>query len=183
TLGREADFQLRLFRDRAQAGGDRALERLGRRLLRSGAEFDVRRRHRLSLQQLGKPVTGHAAGIAIDRTERLIPARSVEARSLDAHGVEIGPHCAKAPGLRLDPFDQRRPVALAAKPLLDPEELDEQHGHPDLADNSADYRPIVTQRDVQAAIFLLDYLFGVVATETAKDRPLVLSNRALDGNR
>src|SRR5439155_17141675 len=106
-----------------------------------------------------------------------------EARSLDAHGVEIGSHCAKAPGLLLDPFDQRRPVALAAKPLLDPEELDEQHGHPDLADNSADYRLIVTQRDGEAAIFLLAHFFGVVANETAKDRPLGLSNRALDGNR
>src|SRR5207302_6827208 len=160
-----------------------ALERLGRRFLRSGAEFYIGRRHRLSLQRLGKPVTGDAAGIAIDRTERFIPARAVEARSLDAHRVEVGSHCAKAPGLLLNPFDQRRSVALAAKPLLDPEELDEQHSHPDLADNSADYRLMVTQRDGEAAIFLLPHLFGVVANEIAKDRALGLSNRALDGNR
>src|SRR5205823_11931307 len=109
--------------------------------------------------------------------------RAVEARSLDAHGVEVGSHCAEAPGLLLDPFDQRRPVALAAKPLLDPEELDEQLGHPDLADNSADDRLMVTQRDGEAAIFLLPHLFGVVANEAAKDRALGLSNRVLDGNR
>ncbi len=38
-LGGERHFELRLFRDRAQAGRHRALERLGRRFLRSGAEF------------------------------------------------------------------------------------------------------------------------------------------------
>ena len=45
ALGGEGYFQLRLFRDRAQAGRHRALERLGRRFLRSGAEFLVGRRH------------------------------------------------------------------------------------------------------------------------------------------
>jgi hypothetical protein len=44
-LGGKRHFKLRLFRDRAQAGRDRAFERLGRRFLRSGAEFAVRRRH------------------------------------------------------------------------------------------------------------------------------------------
>ena len=46
ALGGERHFKLRRFRDRAQAGRHRALERLGRRFLRSGAEFGVRRRHR-----------------------------------------------------------------------------------------------------------------------------------------
>ena len=44
----ECHFQFRRFCDRAQAGRDRALERLGRGLLRAGPEFDVRRRHRAS---------------------------------------------------------------------------------------------------------------------------------------
>ena len=42
-LGRERHLKLRLSRDRAQAGGHRALERLGRRLLGAGAEFGVGR--------------------------------------------------------------------------------------------------------------------------------------------
>src|SRR6267378_1435913 len=80
-----------------------------------------------SLQRLGKPVTRDAAGIAVDRAERLIATRPVEVRSLDAHGVEIGSHCSKPPSLLLDRLDQCRSVTLSTKPLLDPEELDEQH--------------------------------------------------------
>ena len=41
TLGGEGDLQLRLARDGAQAAGDRALERLGRRVLRRRFAFDV----------------------------------------------------------------------------------------------------------------------------------------------
>ncbi len=44
-FGGERYFEFGRFRDRAQAGGDRALERLGRRFLRSGTEFAVRRCH------------------------------------------------------------------------------------------------------------------------------------------
>ena len=40
TLGREGHIELRRFRDRLQAGGDRALERLGRRFL-GVAEFGI----------------------------------------------------------------------------------------------------------------------------------------------
>ena len=41
ALGGEGDFQLRLARDGAQAAGDRALERLGRRVLRRRFGFAV----------------------------------------------------------------------------------------------------------------------------------------------
>ena len=44
-LGGEGDFELGRSRDRAQAAGHRALERLGRRLLGSGTEFAVGCRH------------------------------------------------------------------------------------------------------------------------------------------
>ena len=40
-LGRKRDLELGLARDRAQAAGDRALERLGRRLLGGRLGFDV----------------------------------------------------------------------------------------------------------------------------------------------
>ena len=43
ALGREGDFELGLARDRAQASGDRALERLGRGFLRGISRLDVRR--------------------------------------------------------------------------------------------------------------------------------------------
>src|SRR5437879_143271 len=135
-----------------------------------------------SLQRLCKPVTRHAAGIAVNCTERFIPACPVEARSLRAHRVEIGSYRPKPPGLLFDLFDQCRPVPLSTKPLLDPEELDEQHGHPDLTNNSADDCPIVTQRDGEAAIFLLPHLFAVIANQSDKDRTLGLSNRTLERN-
>ena len=41
ALGSERDFEIGLARDRAQAAGDRALERLGRRVLRRRFAFDV----------------------------------------------------------------------------------------------------------------------------------------------
>ena len=41
TFGRERDVELRRLGDRAQTGGHRALERLGRRFLGSGTEFGV----------------------------------------------------------------------------------------------------------------------------------------------
>ena len=44
-LGGERDLELRLARDRAQAAGDGALERLGRRFLRGNLGFDVCRHH------------------------------------------------------------------------------------------------------------------------------------------
>ena len=44
-LGGKRHFQLRLFRNRAQAGSHRALERFGRRFLRTSAEFRIRRGH------------------------------------------------------------------------------------------------------------------------------------------
>ena len=87
---------------RSRAGRrHRALERLGRRFLGSGAEFGVAG-HCRSLQRLRKPVTRHAVGITVDRTECLVAAGAVEARSLNAHGIEIGSHRAEAPGLLLD---------------------------------------------------------------------------------
>ncbi len=46
SLGRERHFEVRRFRDRAQTARHRALEGLGRRFLRSGAELGIRRRHR-----------------------------------------------------------------------------------------------------------------------------------------
>ena len=105
-LGGKRHLKFRLFRYRAQAARHRALERLGRRFLRSGTELLVRRRHRKSLQRLGKPVTRHTAGIAVDCTECLIAAGAIETRRLDAHGVEIGSHRAKPSGLFLDLLDQ-----------------------------------------------------------------------------
>src|SRR5258708_5760222 len=105
-----------------------------------------------SLQQLRKPVTRHAAGIAVNCTERFIATGAVESWSLNAHGVEIGSHRPKPPRLGLDLFDQCGAVALAAKPLLDPEQLDEQYAHPDLTDNAPDDRFLVTQRDAEHAI-------------------------------
>src|ERR1700732_2658803 len=136
-----------------------------------------------SLQRFLKPVTRPAAGIAVERTELFIAACAVESGSLDTHGVEIGPHGAKPPRLRLDPFHQCRAVPLAAKPLLDPEQLDEQDRHPYLADNAADDRPLVTQRDGEAAILLLAQLLVVVTDQPAENRALGLSNRALSGDR
>jgi hypothetical protein len=44
-IGGEGDFEFRLTRDGAQAAGDGALERLGRRFLRGGLGFDVGRHH------------------------------------------------------------------------------------------------------------------------------------------
>src|SRR5258706_14688746 len=45
ALGGERHFKVRRLRDRAQTRRNRALERLGRRFLRSGAELGIRRRH------------------------------------------------------------------------------------------------------------------------------------------
>ena len=51
ALGGEGHFQLRLARDGAQAAGDRALERLGRRVLRRRFAFDVRGHHSALVSQ------------------------------------------------------------------------------------------------------------------------------------
>lgn len=50
-FGGERHFELRLFRDRAQARRHRALERFGRRFLRPGAEFGVGCAHSVFVNQ------------------------------------------------------------------------------------------------------------------------------------
>src|SRR5580700_5601163 len=125
----------------------------------------------------------HAARITFDRTEFLVTACAVETRRLKTHRVDIGLRGPKTSRLVFNRPYQLCPVVLAAKLLLDPEELDEQHRRPDFADDAADDRTLVAQRDGEAAIFLLPHLFGVIADQPAEHRALGRSNRALDGNR
>ena len=65
ALRRVGDFEIRLARDRAHAARDRALERLGRRLLRRGFRFDVGGH----LQSLRHPHAVVAGGIFLQPAE------------------------------------------------------------------------------------------------------------------
>src|SRR6516162_3676631 len=123
-------------------------------------------------------MTRDAAGITLDRTELLIAARAIEARCLNAHGVDIGARRAKASCFVFDHLDQLRPVASSPQPLLQPEELYEQDRGPDFADDAADDLVVLSQRDSEAFVFLLPHLLGVVANQAVEHRLLCLSDGA-----
>src|SRR5690242_6771055 len=98
-------------------------------------------------------MAGDAGGIAVDGAELLVAATAVEARCLETHRVEIGTGRPELPRLVLDRRDQLRAVILAAKFLLDPEELDEQNRGPDLTDDSADDLAALFQGNREALVF------------------------------
>src|SRR5580693_1651368 len=125
----------------------------------------------------------HAARIAVNRTERLVSTLPVEAGRLNTHRIDVGAHRTEAASLVLDLFDQPRSSAFAAESLVDPEQLDEQHRHPDFADDPADDLFLFTERNGEAAVVLLPHLLFVVADEAAENRALGLADRTLDGNR
>src|SRR5215218_5669195 len=118
----------------------------------------------------------YALRITFDRTEFLVAAVAVEARRLKTHRIEIGPGSPKTLRFVLNRLDQLRSVILAAKLLLHPEQLNEQHRGPDFADNPADDPVAVAQRDGEALVFLLAHLLGVVTDQSAEHRLLGLSN-------
>src|SRR5438552_5859860 len=124
----------------------------------------------------------HAARITLDRTELLVAARTITARRLKAHRVQIGPRGPKTSRFILDRLDQLGTKILAAILLFHPEELDEQHRGPDFAYNPADDLAAFAQRDGKTLVFLFPHLFGVVTDQPAEHRLLGLTNGALDGN-
>src|SRR5262249_56680277 len=99
----------------------------------------------------------HALRIALDRAEFLVAAIAVEARRLKAHRIHIRPLRPELPCFILERLDQLRAKVLAAILLLDPEQLDEQHRGPDLANNSADDLAALAQRHREALVFLLPH--------------------------
>src|SRR5262245_30383917 len=107
----------------------------------------------------------HALRIAFTKAELLVAAIAVEARRLEAHRIHIRPRRSEFPRFVLERLDQRGAKILAAIFLLDPEQLDEQHGGPDLADNAAYDLAALAQRDGEALVFLLPHLLGVVRSE------------------
>src|SRR5579872_6692634 len=127
-------------------------------------------------------MAGNAARITLDRTELPVSAGAVEAWGLEAHCIHIGVGRTKTPCFILDRLDQLRPETLAAKPLLEPEELDEQHRRPYFTDDTAYDRIIVPQRDRKPLVLLLAHLLGVVSDQTVEHRLLCLADGALDGN-
>src|SRR5512138_680917 len=123
----------------------------------------------------------HAVRIAFDGAKLLIAAIAVEARRLKAHRIHIRTRRSEFPRLVLDRLDQSRAEILAAIFLLDPEQLDEQHRGPDLANDPADDLAALAEGDREALVFLLPHLLGVVTDEAAEHRLLGLANGALDG--
>src|SRR5579871_1184421 len=99
-------------------------------------------------------MTCHAARITLNRTELFISARAIEAGRLEAHRIHIRLGGPEAPCFVLDRLDQFRSKTLAAKPLLQPEKLDEQHSGPDLADDTANDRILFAQRNGKPLVFL-----------------------------
>src|SRR5579872_1275303 len=125
-------------------------------------------------------MTRDAIRITFDRTEFPVPAGTIKARGLEAHRIDIGVGRAEIPRLALDRLDQLRSKTLAAKPLLQPEKLDEQHRGPDFADNASGDRISVTKRDGKPLVFLPAHFLGVVTDQTVEHRLLRLADRALD---
>src|SRR5580698_7679958 len=124
----------------------------------------------------------HAARIAANRTKRLVAALPVETRRLNTHRIDVGAQRTEAASLVLNLFDQLGSTAFATESLIDPEQLNEQHRHPDFADNSANDLFLFTERDGETTIVLLPHLLFVVADEAADNRALGLADRTLDGN-
>src|ERR1700738_387787 len=100
--------------------------------------------------------------IAVDRTEFLIPAGAVETRRLITHCIQKRTFGSDLSRAVLNRLDHPPPVVLAAKLLLHPEQLYEQHRAPDFTDDPADDRVTFTQRDGEALVLLLPHLFAVV---------------------
>src|ERR1700727_955536 len=125
----------------------------------------------------------HAGRIAANRTERLVSALPVETRRLNTHRIDVGAHRTEAASLVLDLFDHPRSSAFATESLVDPEQLDEQHRHPDFADDPADDLFLFKKRDGEAPVLLLPHLLSVLAEEAADNRAFGLADRTLDGNR
>src|SRR5882724_8465732 len=96
----------------------------------------------------------HACGITLDRPEFFVAAIAVEARRLKAHRIHIRTRRSELPRFVLECLDQVRATILAAIFLLDPEQLDEQHRGPDLANDSADDLAALAQRDGKALVLL-----------------------------
>src|SRR5262252_6929806 len=115
-----------------------------------------------------------AAGITLDRTELSVAAGPIEARRLEAHGVDIGPCRPETPRFVLDRLDQLRTVVPSAQLLLDPEQLDEQDGRPDFPHDAADDLVTPSQGDGEALVLLLPHLLGVVADQPVEHRLLRL---------
>src|SRR5262249_47845779 len=115
-------------------------------------------------------MTRHTLRIASDRTELFVAAIAVEARRLKAHRIHIRPCRPELPCLVLDRLDQSCPVVLAAKFLLDPEQLDEQYRGPDFAYDAADDFAALTQRHGKTLVLLLPHLLVVVTDEAAEHR-------------
>src|SRR6516225_4841853 len=99
-------------------------------------------------------MTRDATGLAVDRAELLISARAIEARRLDAQCIHIRSDGPKAYRFVFNGLDQRLAMTLAAEFLLQPEQLDEQHGGPNFSDDAAYDFIIGKQRDSEALVFL-----------------------------
>src|SRR5215475_15145113 len=102
----------------------------------------------------------HALRIAFNKAVLLVAAIAVEARRLKAHRIHIRPRRSEFPRFVLERLDQRGAKILAAIFLLDPEQLDEQHGGPDLADNAPDDLAALAERHRKALVLLLSHLLG-----------------------
>src|SRR5581483_2557235 len=126
-------------------------------------------------------MTRRAARVTLDRSEFPVSAGAIEAWGLEAHRVDVCMGRAETPRFVLDRLDQLRPEALAAKPLLEPKQLDKQHRRPDFTDDSAHDGIFVPQRDGKPLVFLLANLLGVVADQAVEHRLFRLADSALDG--
>src|SRR5438105_3542877 len=124
----------------------------------------------------------HAAGIALEGAEFLVPLGTIEARRLETHRVDMGLDRALPPCLVLDRRDQLRPQTLAALLLVDPEVLDEQNRGPEMPDDTADDLAAVLQRDRNAPDLLLAKMLVVIGTEPGEHSLLGRPNGALDGD-
>src|SRR6185369_9863097 len=124
----------------------------------------------------------HAAGIALESAEFLVPAGTIEARRLETHRVDMGLDRALPSCLVLDRCDQLRAKPLAALLLVDPEILDEQNRGPEMPDDAADDLAAVLQRDRDALGPLLPELLVIIGTEPGEHSLLGGPNGALDGD-
>src|SRR4051794_30662251 len=124
----------------------------------------------------------HAAGIALDGAEFLVPAGTIKARRLETHGVDMGLDRALPSCLVLDRSDQPGANTLAALLLIDPEVLDEQNRGPEMPDDAADDLAAVLQRNRDASDLLLPEVLVVIGAESGEHSLLGRPNGALDGD-
>src|SRR5690348_3632994 len=107
----------------------------------------------------------HAAGIALEGAELLVPAGTIEARRLETHRIDMGLDRTQPSCLVLDRRDHLGAVALAALLLVDPEILDKQNRAPELPDDATGDLAAVFQRDRNALDLLLAKFLVVIGAE------------------